>query len=407
MKDLSKRREDKVEALREVIKRLHQGTDPEVIKEELRGIIEEITPLQVSQVEEELIKGGMPREEIQKLCNVHLALMRESLEKVEISAPGWHPVHILMEEHKLILQLADRLKRTVEGMKQGKASASVGEGFQRELSQFIGQLEGAESHYLREENVLFPYLERHGVTEPPAVMWMEHDKIREMERRIHQLIERGQGIRFDDLKREIAEATVSLLEFLSNHFYKENRILFPTALQVIEDGEWKEAREQFDDLGYCPFTPQPADMKDKGEQPPLRHPGREGIIDLETGGFSKEELEMLLNTLPVDITFVDKEDRVRYFSQSKERIFPRTKAIIGRKVQQCHPQKSIHLVNQILDDFRAGRRDVAEFWLNLQGRMIYIRYFPVRDRRGDYLGCLEVTQDITEIRKLKGEKRLL
>jgi len=134
---------------------------------------------------------------------------------------------------------------------------------------------------------------------------------------------------------------------------------------------------------------------------------KEHMIVFEIGSMSKEELETLLNTLPVDITFVDKEDTVQYFSQSKERIFPRTKAVIGRKVQQCHPQKSLHVVNKILKDFKNNKRDFAEFWINLNNRLIYIRYFPVRNKSGDYLGCLEVTQDITDIKKIEGEKRLL
>ena len=130
-------------------------------------------------------------------------------------------------------------------------------------------------------------------------------------------------------------------------------------------------------------------------------------VVFETGEFSTKELEAVLNTLPVDITFVDKEDRVRYFSQSKERIFPRTKAVIGRKVQQCHPQKSLHVVEEILNDFRENKREEAGFWINMGGRLIYIRYFAVRDKAEKYLGCLEVTQDITDIKKIEGEKRLL
>ncbi len=132
-----------------------------------------------------------------------------------------------------------------------------------------------------------------------------------------------------------------------------------------------------------------------------------GQIIFETGSFSKEELEALLNTLPVDITFVDKEDTVRYFSKAKERIFTRTKAVIGRKVQQCHPPKSIHVVNKILDDFRNGHSHMAEFWIHSKEHLIYIRYFAVRDKNGEYLGCLEATQDITDIKKIEGEKRLL
>ena len=130
-------------------------------------------------------------------------------------------------------------------------------------------------------------------------------------------------------------------------------------------------------------------------------------VSFETGSLTVEEVEAVLNTLPVDLTFVDSNDTVRYFSRSKERIFPRTKAVIGRKVQQCHPQKSLHIVNRILEDFRNGSRDVAEFWINHHGRLVYIRYFAVRDKQRKYLGCLEVTQDITDLKKIEGEKRLL
>ena len=131
------------------------------------------------------------------------------------------------------------------------------------------------------------------------------------------------------------------------------------------------------------------------------------MINLPTGAFSPHELEFVLNSLPVDITYVGRDDRVNYFSDSSERIFPRTKAVIGRSVQRCHPEKSVHAVNQILDDFRAGARDEAEFWINIEGRLIHIRYFAVRDGGGEYLGCVEMTQDITDIQKIAGQKTLL
>ncbi len=133
----------------------------------------------------------------------------------------------------------------------------------------------------------------------------------------------------------------------------------------------------------------------------------EGVLSFETGSLSKEELEALLDTLPVDITFVDKDDRVKYFNKAEKRVFVRTKAIIGRKVQMCHPQKSIHIVNRILESFRKGEKDVAEFWIAVNNRLVHIRYFAVRDRNGKYLGTMEVTQDITDIKKIEGEKRLL
>jgi PAS domain S-box-containing protein len=138
-----------------------------------------------------------------------------------------------------------------------------------------------------------------------------------------------------------------------------------------------------------------------------KEPGVEGTVTFETGTLSKEQIEAIFSALPVDITFVDKDDTVRFFSESKDRIFVRTSAVIGRKVQQCHPQKSLHVVNQLLEDFKGGRRDVGEFWINFEGRLILIRYFPVRNKKGEYLGCIEVTQDITGFKKIEGEKRLL
>jgi len=136
-------------------------------------------------------------------------------------------------------------------------------------------------------------------------------------------------------------------------------------------------------------------------------PEKECVLQSDTGNLSKEEIEAVFNTLPVDITFVDKNDTVRYFSQTKGRTFARSKAVVGRKVQQCHPQKSVHIVNQILEAFRKGSRDVAEFWVDLGGKMVHIRYFAVRGKNGNYIGCLEVTQDITSIKKIEGERRLL
>ena len=255
---------------------------------------------------------------------------------------------------------------------------------------------------MREENALFPLLEKHGITQPPAIMWTEHDKIRKLKKNLYMIAERKEY----KISEELKITSIQLFELLSSHFYKENNILFPTALKVISEDEWNVIKRDFKEIGYCSFTPVSESM-----EAPEEVSAEKGIVDgwveLETGRFRIGELEAILNSLPVDITFVDASDEVRYFNQSKERVFARTKAVIGRKVQQCHPQKSIHVVNKIIDDFKNNRRESADFWIDMNGRLIYIRYFPVRDREGNYLGVIEVTQDITEIKNLKGEKRLL
>lgn len=179
------------------------------------------------------------------------------------------------------------------------------------------------------------------------------------------------------------------------------------ALKTITVEEWIVIREEFDELGFCCFAPEPLKSKARGSDTGLVGTQAQGTIDFEYGSLLSGEVEAILNTLPVEITFIDSEDRVRYLNQPKERLFIRTKAVLGRAVQQCHPQKSIHRVNQILDDFKSGKRDVAEFWINFRDRFVHIRFFPVRDQDGNYLGCIEIVQDITDIKKIEGEKRLL
>jgi hypothetical protein len=236
---------------------------------------------------------------------------------------------------------------------------------------------------------------------------MEHNQIRERKKKLSKIIEQYVSMSFEEFKKQLAETTEALNNLLPSHIFKENNILFPTAMQVITSKEWKEIRSEFDEIGYCCFTPQhligALEMKKVEKEKALA----EGKVQFETGTLTKEEVEALLDTLPVDITFVDREDAVKYFNKAEKRVFVRTKAIIGRKVQLCHPQKSVHIVNRILDSFKEGRKNVAEFWIPVKDRLIHIRYFAVRDKNGKYLGTMEVTQDITDIKKIEGEKRLL
>ncbi len=406
MNELSGKEANKKELLKELIKRLHQGESAEQIKEKFKEAFKDVAAPEVARIEEELVKEGMLPEEIQKFCDVHIALFRESLDKEKSIAPAGHPIHILTEEHKILLKFAEELKDIAKEVKGTKDSASNNKTMTK-LGHIVGHLKESESHYLREENVLFPYLEKHGITQPPTIMWTEHDQIREMKKNIYKLLDTRDKVGSQDFADQLEKAAISLAEMLSNHFYKENHILFPTALKVISQDEFKDIREQFDELGYCCFTPESARIATEKMEAPTRKPGGEGMVAFETGTLSNEQIETIFNTLPVEVTFVDKDDVVRYFSQPKDKIFLRTKAVLSTKVQQCHPQKSVHLVNRIVKDFKSGKRDVAEFWLTLEGKLIYIRYFAVRNKKGEYVGCLEVTQNITEIKKIEGEKRLL
>jgi hypothetical protein len=395
---------DKKVALKDLIKKLHDGADHQVVKEDFKSIAGDITPVEIAQIEEELVNEGLPFDEIHRLCDVHLALFRESLEKETLSWPPGHPVHILMEEHKALLGIADDLMKTTQVLETTRAASADAEI--QKLNRIVRNLRESESHYLREENVLFPYVQKHGLTQPTAIMWAEHNKIRAIEKSLFGVIKSRKDISESFVKQN-REAATSLTDMLSRHFYKENNVLFPTSIRVIEETEWTEIRKQFDELGYCPFTPATATVTLRQAPAPTAATTVQGRFEFETGSLSSEEIESILDSLPVEVTFIDKDDRLRYFSQSKAMIFVRTKAALGLKVQQCHPQKSLHVVNKILEDFKVGRRNEAKFWINLKDRLVYIQYFPVRNKKGDYLGCVETTQNVSDIKRLEGEKRLL
>jgi PAS domain S-box-containing protein len=398
--------EKRKELLKKLIKDLHKGANQKEMKKTFQEQFKDISSTEIAHIEEELIKEGISRDEIRQFCDIHLAMFRESLEKQEVLTSPGHPIYILMEEHKLMVQLVDELKIVGKNLKDNEESALTNTTM-KQVNAIKENLQSAEKHYIREENVLFPYLEKHDITEPPAIMWMEHNKIRSLKKDLYQLTDETEQINFRTFQEQFYELTTALYDMISNHFYKENKVLFPTSLNVLNHKEWEEIRLQFDEIEYCNFTPKAVLIPFKKGVPIVSKRNPQEFITFETGILSEDEVKAIFNSLPVDVTFVDKNDTVKYFSQSKDRIFVRTKAVIGRKVQECHPQKSVHIVNQILEDFKKGKRNEAVFWITLQDRLIYIRYFPIRNIKGNYLGCLEVTQDITDIQKIKGEKRLL
>jgi len=394
--------------LKEMIKQLHEGAPPEQVKEKFKQVIEGTSAEEISRIEQELVKEGMPREELQRLCNVHLAVFAEQVQEEEIHLPLGHPISILIEEHRVLLQRTDRLGLLVGMIEEACDLVYVGDAL-TELQSIVKEFVEAEKHYQREENVLFPTLEKHGISEPPRIMWMEHDKIREVKKGLRNLTENWNSMKYGDFKEELSKTAKPLCSLLPDHFFKENNVLFPAALQVVTNEEWVDVRKEFDEIGYCSFTPSQVTvaMPTMTVEKPKTEPAVAGTLQFETGSLSKEEAEAILDTIPLDISFVDRNDSVKYFNKADKRIFVRTKAVLGRKVQVCHPQKSIHIVNKIVEAFKASKKDVAEFWIPLEDRSVHIRFFAVRGKNREYLGTLEVVQDITNIKKLEGQRRLL
>ncbi len=276
---------------------------------------------------------------------------------------------------------------------------------QATLKQQNERLTGFIRHYERKENQLFPFLEKYNFYGPSRVMWGIHDEIRKLLKQLSGLLSESSVDKQAafDLFKELKNAMTEMA-------YKEEKILFPASLERLHEEDWIAIRNQESEIGYFVITPgnqwKPKTTK-TSESEPATFVIPEGAIPLSTGGLSVEQLDLMLTTLPVDITYVDENDEVRYFSQSPERLFPRSPAIIGRTVQNCHPASSVHKVQKILDDFKAGSRKVAEFWIKMGGMFINIRYFPMFDTNGKYRGTLEVSQEITHIKALEGERRLL
>jgi PAS domain S-box-containing protein len=272
------------------------------------------------------------------------------------------------------------------------------------LQEALDVLSRIEVHYQRKENQLFPYLETHGVTAPPQVMWGADDSIRALLKQTRAAFEGRDLGALLEVGRACAQAVADMV-------YKENHILFPLSLDLLDESEWIAIRVGESDIGYAFAEPAVDWPGAEGEPKAAADAGRAAVdadqLELDTGQITLGQVNLVLKHLPVDLTFVDQDDRVRYFSAGKERIFPRSRGIIGRHVQNCHPPKSLEVVNRIVGEFRAGTKDEAAFWIRVQGRLIYIRYFPVRDDDGAFRGTLEVSQDITDIQALEGERRLL
>jgi len=392
-------REQRVQALKEIVHDLHGGGDLEQARSRFAEAVEDVEATEIAAMEEELIRGGMPVSEVQRLCDVHVSAFRQVLDEHEaVEMPPGHPVHTYVAANKVITRLADSLGGLARQVEEGKNILESLAGAREVLRELGG---GIENHYQRKENQLFPLLERHGVTGPPQVMWGVHDQIRASLKAV------GEAVAQRDARSFVSKAP-GLARDIVEMVYKEEKVLFPLSRQTLTDEEWAEVRRGEDELGYVfaePAAPWPAERPESMVERGIGSP--DGLLALLTGEISLDQINLILTHLPVDLSFVDETDTVRFYSEGPHRIFPRSPAVIGRKVQHCHPPKSVHVVQDILDSFRAGKKDVAEFWIQLQGKFIHIRYFAVRDKSGTYCGCLEVSQDVTHIRDLQGEQRLL
>ena len=403
MSEVINNREYRRKLLKEVIKELHRGKSVAEVKEKFKDVIDGITSTELSAIEQELINEGLDVKEVQRLCDVHAEVFRESLEQLKKpeTIPG-HPVHTFKEENRAIEKhINENIKPALEKL---KSSGSFEDA--QKLLEHINLLMDIDKHYSRKENLLFPYLEKYGITGPPSVMWGVDDEIRKMLKDLRTTL-----INYDNSKKEeILQHANATLNKILDMIFKEENILLPMALDTLTEDEWISIMEESDEIRYCLIEPEikwHPERVNVEKKEKFSDEASQNYIKFDTGILKPEEISAIFDNLPFDITFVDKDDIVKYFSNTKDRIFARTKSVIGRKVQYCHPPASVHIVEQLLQDFKSGKKSHEDFWIKLGDKYVFIRYFAIRDKNGEYIGTLEVTQDIAPIKAIEGEKRLM
>ncbi|HDX9671293.1 TPA: DUF438 domain-containing protein [Bacillus cereus] len=380
--------------LKKIIKNLHNGKSVEEVKAQFEKAVGNITVTEISKLEQALMEEeGIPVEEVQRLCSVHTAIFKGSIEEIHQSDKpedlAGHPVHTFKLENKEIDKLVNfKLQLHYERFEKKDSKENV-----YKLIEDLNLLLDVDKHYSRKENLLFPYLEKYGIYGPTQVMWGIDDVIRNAIKDVKQALTNYNGD-----KKTILDGIYFVIREITEMIFKEENILFPMALQTLTEDEWIKIAHESDGIGYC--LSDPAGVW-KPERKAIQEQAiSEGFIRLETGILSLKQLELMLNHLPVDITYIDQDDVVRYFSHGKERIFARTKAVIGRTVQNCHPPKSVHVVEKLLEDFKSGNKDCEDFWIKFKDKYVYIRYFAIRSENGEYMGTLEFTQNINPIQEI-------
>jgi DUF438 domain-containing protein len=430
MSELIDNRKERIRTLKQVVQGLHRGEDPEQVKNRLKELVKQCDASEIAAMEQELMADGVPVEEIMGMCDLHSQVVRELIvERPHAPVTSGHPVDVMRRENAALLERSAAMRGTLADLGKAPAEDEPDPSILARARDLLNEIMDVGQHYARKENLLFPILERHEIVGPSKVMWGKDDEVRELLGALREALG-AYNVNAGEWKIVTEAVGLPALEALDEMVQKEEKILIPMSLQTLTETEWGEIWSQSPEFGWCLVDPEgdyrppaascadvPPEVTQEAERSGVAlnviQPGApaarplSGAIVFPTGSLDLNQLRAIFCTLPVDLTFVDDQDRVRFFSEGPDRIFVRPKAVIGRKVHHCHPPSSVHVVDKILDDFKAGRQNVAEFWIELHGRFVHIRYFAVRDDGGEYLGTLEMTQDLAALRKLEGERRLL
>lgn len=405
MADLLLDSEKRKELLKHMILQLHSGEAPETVRKQLAQLLSKIPYDEVVEVEQELINEGLPTEEVMEFCDIHTGVLDGH---IDISGakeiPAGHPIDTFKKENEELLKVVDKLNILYHKLNDLAADQIADYIF--ELKACFNNLMDVDKHYKRKEYLLFPFLEKYEISGPPKVMWGKHDEERDMLKNAQMVLNTEGEITKEELFTSIEFVLKPASNGIADMTLKEEQIMFPMCMDKLSDSDFYEIATQSLEYGFCLYDPQ-IEWKPEGVKLVDTSFANSGKVQLPTGSFNIPELMAIMNNLPVEVTFVDKDDILKYFSAPEHQIFNRGRAAIGRNVRLCHPPKSVHIVEQILADFKSGKEDKATFWIQMQGKFVYIEYFALRDENRNYLGTMEIVQDITDVRKLEGEQRLV
>lgn len=418
----------KVELLKQVLKSIHRGEDVSEIKKKFRELLAQVSPFEIPLIEQELVKEGIPIREILKLCDLHVELFREYLQSRELSGiPKGHPLDILLKENEYILKLGEALSLYANALARSKTTDEALnhiEGLKKTLS----ELKKTRIHYRKIQMGLFPYLERRGIIAVPRVLWGREDQLLVKIRELHTYTTSREPRELVKEKNRLVEKALEVAREISELVFRENKILYPAVWAMFSEGEWAAIKEVFDDIGYLvdvehEWKPQakpvypyeiagpvvtkeqlerlPKEMRSiiesRGITPDKYEIRRPRDLDLETGFLSVEEVKEIFNSLPLEITYADNNDRIRYYTHSKlVKGFIRTKTILARRVEFCHPPRLEGLVRKTINELKEGKKPFAEFWTKQGDRILRVLIVPVINKEGEYLGTIEIVEDLTE-----------
>jgi len=414
----------KLELVKSLLKKIHEGADPESLKKEFGEVLAKVNPAEIPVIEQQLVKEGVPIQEILKMCDIHVALFRDYLVGRELKGvPESHPLDLLLRENELILKWAEQLGVIANAL--ANASNEETAPLLQQLRALLSNLRAVRTHYRKIQMLLFPYLERRGIVAVPRVLWGREDQA------ILKLRALLKGVQ-DELPpeevRALAKEAAALANELTELVFRENKILFPALWALLTEGEWAAVAEEARKIGYLvkaerewepkaePVLPHQSEPKVEedslerlppefravaaGVEPDKYRLVREGDLSLGTGFLSPEEVEGVFRALPVEVTFADASDRVRFYSDGRlPPAFVRTRTILGRNLLYCHPPRLERLVRETVETLKRGEADYREFWTRIGERIVRVFISAVRDEGGRYMGAVEVVEDFTEALK--------